>query len=616
MSQKTFSFQTEVKSLLQLMVHSLYSNRDIFLRELISNSSDACDKLRFLAVSDSKLLESDSELKVTIDFDEKAKTLSVKDNGIGMTYDEVMENLGTIAKSGTKAFVDALSKEQTKDAHLIGQFGVGFYSAFMVAEEVTVLTRKAGVAAKEGVKWESSGEGDFNITTVDLPARGTEVILKLRSDAADYLNQFRLQNIIHQYSDHILFPILLKQEDPETKNVSLKQVNSAAAIWTRSKSEITDEQYQEFYHHVSHDYQPAMDWLHFQVEGKQQYSALLYIPKVRNQNLFMRETKNGLKLFIERVFIMDNADLLPSYLRFIKGVLDSTDLPLNISREILQQNPLTEKIKSGLTKKVLQFLKKLAESDVTKYNEFWDQFGLILKEGMAEDVENQKALSDLLRFDTTQSGDKASLQEYVSRMQKDQKGLYYLVADSKATALNSPHLEIFKQKGIEVLLLTDRVDEWMMAYLTEYEGHKFLSIAKGDLDLGEAAEESKQDKAEEAGFESLLQQLQTILLEQVKSVRLSKRLTDSPVCLVTDEDGMSLHLQRMMQEAGQMLPATKPIMELNAKHPLITKLLAEQDESLVKEWGLFLYDQALLSEGGNIQDPALFVKRMNLFILK
>ena len=442
------------------------------------------------------------------------------------------------------------------------------------------------------------------------------MVLKLRSDAADYLNQFRLQNIIHQYSDHILFPILLKQEDPETKKVDLKQVNSAAAIWTRSKSEITDEQYQEFYHHVSHDYQPSMDWLHFQVEGKQQYSALLYIPKVRNQNLFMRETKNGLKLFIERVFIMDNADLLPSYLRFIKGVLDSSDLPLNISREILQQNPLTEKIKSGLTKKVLQFLKKLSESDVAKYNEFWDQFGLILKEGMAEDVENQKALSDLLRFDTTQGTDKVSLQEYVARMQKDQKGIYYLVADSKATALNSPHLEIFKQKGIEVLLLTDRVDEWMMAYLTEYEGHKFLSIAKGDLDLGEAAEESKQDKKEEAGFESLLQQLQTILVEQVKSVRLSKRLTDSPVCLVTDEDGMSLHLQRMMQEAGQMLPATKPIMELNAKHPLVTKLLAEQDEALIKEWGLFLYDQALLSEGGSIQDPALFVKRMNQFILK
>lgn len=611
---QTFSFQTEVKSLLQLMIHSLYSNKDIFLRELISNASDACDKLRFLSVSNSALLEGEEELKITVDFDEKAKTITIKDNGIGMSYDDVMENLGTIAKSGTKEFIEALSQDQTKDTHLIGQFGVGFYSAFMVAEKVMVLTRKAGLAANQGVRWESKGEGDFSIEEKEVSARGTEIILKLRTDAKEYLNHYRLQQIIHQYSDHILFPILLREEDE--KEVKFKKINSQAALWTRSKNEISDQEYQDFYHHVSHDYQDALDWLHFQVEGKLQYTALMYLPKMLNQSLLTREAKNGLKLFIERVFIMDNAELLPNYLRFVKGIVDSNDLPLNISREILQMNPLSEKIKTGLTKKVLQFLSKMAESDAEKYAVFWEQFGIILKEGLTEDLEHQKELAELLRFNTNTSGQKVSLKDYLAKMQQGQKGIYYIIADNLATAQNSPHLEIFNKRGLEVLLLTDRVDEWMMAYLTEFEGQKFISITKGDLDLEEESKvEEKVEKEYEAEFTSLIQSLQKVLADTVKEVRLSKRLTDSPVCLVAEEGGLSLHLQRMMQEAGQMLPATKPILELNAEHPLIKKVLAEQVEEVVAEWGHFLYDQALLAEGGTLKDPALFVKRMNRFVL-
>ncbi len=617
MTEKTFSFQTEVKSLLHLMIHSLYSNRDIFLRELISNASDACDKLRFLSVANSKLIEGEADLKITIDFNEQKGEISIKDNGIGMSYDEVMENLGTIAKSGTKAFVDALSKDETRDANLIGQFGVGFYSAFMVASNVTVLTRKAGLSAKEGVKWSSKGEGEFHIEHAEVDFRGTEVILKLRSDAKDYANYWRLQTIIHQYSDHILFPVLLKNDSAEEGKVGeFKQINSAAAIWTRNKNDITPEQYQEFYHHISHDYQNALDWLHFRVEGKQEYTALLYLPKVRSQNLFMRDAAHGLKLFIKRVFIMDNAELLPNYLRFVKGVVDSSDLPLNISREILQTNPLSDKIKSGLTKKILQFITKMAESDTDKYLEFWNQFGVVLKEGFAEDLEHHKELGVLLRFHSTHQDSLISLQDYLSRMQVDQKSIYYLIADGLDTAENSPHLEIFKKKGIEVLLLTDRVDEWMMSYFNEFEGKKFASINKGDVDLGETPEEKKAEEAQDTKFSSLLAQLNKILEEQVKGVRLSRRLTDSPVCLVAEEGGFSLHLQRMMQEAGQMLPAVKPTMEINAEHPLIQKLLAEQSEEQVNEWAMFLYDQALLAEGGNIKNPGLFVKRMNTFILQ
>lgn len=610
---QTFSFQTEVKSLLQLMIHSLYSNKDIFLRELISNASDACDKLRFLSVATPALMAGDENLQITVDYDEKAQTISVKDNGIGMSYENVIENLGTIAKSGTKEFIDALSKEQSKEAHLIGQFGVGFYSAFMVAEKVTVLTRKAGLPVKEGVMWQSKGEGDFLIEYKDIESRGTEIILKLRSDAKEYLNHYRLQQIIHQYSDHILFPIYLREENE--KEAKFNKINSQAALWTRSKSEITEQEYQDFYHHVSHDYQDALDWLHFQVEGKLQYTALLYIPKMLNQNLLMRDNKHGLKLFIERVFIMDNAELLPNYLRFIKGVLDSNDLPLNISREILQMNPLTEKIKSGLTKKILQFLLKLSESSTEKYSEFWEQFGVILKEGIAEDFENQKEIATLLRFTSSTSGQRTCLKDYIARMQQGQKGIYYIIADTLSTAQNRPHLEIFKKKGIEVLLLTDRVDEWMMAYLNEFGGQKFLSIAKGNLDLEDSKTEEKTEQRHEAEFASLIESLKKVLSEEVASVRLSKRLTDSPVCLVAEEGGLSLHLQRMMQEAGQMLPATKPILELNADHALVEKILSEQDEEKVAEWGRFLYDQALLAEGGTLRDPALFIKRVNQFVL-
>lgn len=610
---QTFSFQTEVKSLLNLMIHSLYSNRDIFLRELISNASDACDKLRFLSVSDAKLLEVDADLKITINFDAKAKTISVRDNGIGMNYDEVMENLGTIAKSGTKAFIESLSKEQNADTNLIGQFGVGFYSAFMVADKVTVLTRKAGSNLAQGVKWESKGDGEFHIENKEVDARGTEIILHMRDDGKEYLNFWRLEQIIQQYSDHILFPILLREEDE--KEVKFKQVNSASALWAQNKSDISPQQYQDFYHHLSHDYHDALDWLHFRVEGKQHYTALLYIPKVRNQNLFMRETETGLKLFIERVFIMNNAGLLPNYLRFVKGVVDSSDLPLNISREILQTNPLSEKIKTGLSKKILQFLSKMAETDSAKYQEFWTQFGVILKEGFGEDIEHQKELAELLRFNSTDGVTQTSLKEYVARMKPDQKAIYYIIADQLATAENSPHLEIFKKKGIEVLLLIDRVDEWMMSYLTEFEGKKFHSIAKGDLELDESASEKKEEKQDDAKFLSLLEQLKKVLAEQVSVVRLSKRLTDSPVCLVADENGLSLHLQRIMQEAGQMMPNAKPAMELNPDHPLVEALLQEQDEAKIEEWAQFLYDQALLAEGGDLKNPGLFVKRMNKFIL-
>ncbi len=610
----TFSFQAEVKSLLKLMIHSLYSNRDIFLRELISNASDACDKLRFLSVSDPHLLEGGSDLKITVDFDAKAKTLSVQDNGIGMTADEVIENLGTIAKSGTKAFLDALSKKEAQDSHLIGQFGVGFYSAFMVAEKVTVITRKAGLKSTDGVKWESIGEGEFKIEPTESAERGTQVILHLRQDADGYLNMWRLQEIIRQYSDHILVPILLREDDE--KEVKFKQANSGAALWAGNKNEITPTEYQDFYRHISHDFHDALDWLHFQVEGKQQYTALLYLPKVRSQDMFMREQKHGLKLFIERVFIMDNADLLPNYLRFINGVVDSSDLPLNVSREILQTNPLSEKIKTGLVQKILQFLKKMAEKEASKYQEFWGQFGVILKEGLTEDFQHQKELAELCRFHSSLSQEITSLKEYVARMKPEQKEIYYIIAENRTTAENSPHLEIFKKKGIEVLLLIDRVDEWAMSYLKEYAEKKLLSIAKGDIDFAGSQEEKEAEVEQDKKFHSLIAQLQKILESQVKTVRLSKRLTDSPSCLIADEEGLSLHLQRMMESAGQTLPSSKPILEINAQHELIQKLLTLQAEDEIQTWAVFLFDQALLAEGGILSNPALFVKKMNHFILK
>lgn len=618
MSSKTLGFQTEVKELLQLMIHSLYSNPDIFLRELISNSSDALDKLRFLAVSDASLLENDTELKITISWDAAKHTLTICDNGIGMNYDEVIVNLGTIAKSGTREFIQTLNQKDTKDMSLIGQFGVGFYSAFIVAKEVTVYTRKAGEAATQGVKWHSKGEGEFQIETTERTARGTEIVLSLRKESEQYADAWRLQSIIHQYSDHILFPIFLQQAAEEGKTAEFKQINSSQALWTRAKSELTEKEYQDFYHHISHDYRGALDYLHYHVEGKQQYTALLYIPEHQSQDLFQAERKNGLKLFIQRVFIMDNAGLLPNYLRFIKGVVDSSDLPLNISREILQVNPLSEKIKSGLTKKILQHLSKMAADDAEKYQKFWQQFGVVLKEGLTEDFEHQKEIAELLRFASThlnQSEATIALKDYVSRMKADQEVIYYIIADQFTTAQNSPHLEIFRERGLEVLLLSDRIDEWMMAYLTEFEGKKFQSVTKGDLNLDTSNTRTPEATPAPEGFDSLLKQMTEALKDRIQAVRLSKRLKDSPACLVSDQEGMSLHLQRLMSESGHAMPASKPYLEINADHALIKQLQSETEDSKLIEWTEFLYDQALLAEGGNLQNPALFVKKMNNLIL-
>lgn len=607
---ETLGFQTEVKALLHLMIHSLYSNQEIFLRELISNASDALDKLRFLSINEPNLSEGDSQFQITVTANKDKHILTLSDNGIGMSYDEVIQNLGTIAKSGTKEFIQSLSGNQNKDVNLIGQFGVGFYSAFMVSDDVTVYSRKAGLPAENGVKWHSKGDGQFHIETIKREARGTEIVIKLRKDSYDYAEESRIKHIVHQYSDHILFPIMLDG----------KQINSTEALWTKSKADITDEQYQEFYHHISHDFHKALEWIHYHVEGKQQYIALLYIPEAQSPDLFHQERKNGLKLFIERVFIMDNAALLPHYLRFIKGVIDSSDLPLNISREILQANPVSEKIKTGLTKKILQTLSKMAEDSREKYEKFWGQFGVVLKEGVSEDFQHQKELLELLRFASTQSNEAAqttALKDYVGRMGKDQNSIYYIIADQFTTAQNSPHLEAFREKGIEVLLLSDRIDEWMMAYLPEYEGKKFQSVTKGDIELNAKKDQNeKKDEPVSSEFGSLLKQMSETLKDQVQEVRASKRLKDSPVCLVAEEAGLSLHLQRLMKDAGHALPTVKPILEINEHHPVIAQLLGITDETLMSEWTLFLYNQALLAEGGQLSNPALFVKQMNAFILK
>lgn len=616
---ETFGFQTEVKQLLQLMIHSLYSNKEIFLRELISNASDAEDKLRFLSVEHPELLENNPELKITIDFDATAKTLSIIDNGIGMDRQEVIENLGTIAKSGTKQFLNALNQDKNKEVQLIGQFGVGFYSAFMVADKVTVYSRKAGTPENQGVHWQSTGDGEFTISTCERKERGTEVVLHLREDSMEFLEQYRLQSIIHRYSDHIMFPIFLKQESPDKKEIKFEQVNSTTALWARAKNEINETEYQDFYKHISHDFQNPLTWLHFKVEGKQEYTALLYIPAHPPFDLFERERKHGLKLFIQRVFIMDNADILPNYLRFIKGVVDSNDLPLNISREILQKNALIEKMKANMTKKILAQLKKMSTDNKEQYQSFYQNFGMVLKEGFAEDFDNQKELAELLRFSSTHNEvaiPEITLADYISRMKPEQKHIYYIISDNFNAAKNSPHLEIFRKKGIEVLLLSDRVDEWMMAYLRDYEGKSFKSITKDDAGLEDIKESDQAKEAPETQkpeTESLLKQMQTILGSQVKEVRASKRLTDSPSCLVADAQDMSLHLQRLMQQAGQAIPQSQPILEINFNHPLIQRLLAEKDENIIEDWSKLLFEQALLAEGGQLSDPGAFVKRINKY---
>ncbi|HEX4326655.1 MAG TPA: molecular chaperone HtpG [Burkholderiales bacterium] len=620
---ETLAFQAEVKQLLHLMIHSLYSNKEIFLRELISNASDACDKLRFEALADNGLYGDDPDLKVRVAFDKAARTITISDNGIGMSREEAISNLGTIAKSGTKEFFSKLSGDQAKDANLIGQFGVGFYSGFIVAKKITVITRRAGSA--EAVKWESAGEGDFTLDPAEKAGRGTDVILELREDEDELLSSWKLKSIITKYSDHITLPILMKKEEwDKDKNeyVTLAEdetVNQATALWTRSKNDITEEQYQEFYKHVAHDSEPALAYTHNRVEGRQEYIQLLYVPQHAPFDLFERERKHGIKLYVRRVFIMDDAEqLLPQYLRFVKGVIDSNDLPLNVSREILQESRDVRAIREGSTKRVLSLLEELAENQKEKYAGFWKEFGRVMKEGAGEDMGNKERIAKLLRFATTHNDSEeqnVSLAEYVGRMKEGQDKIYYVTADSFLAAKNSPHLEVFRKKGIEVVLLYERVDEWLASHLMEFDGKQLVSVAKGDLDLGKLEDEAekKEQKDSEAEFKDLTTKIKEALGDKVKEVRVTHRLTDSPACLVSDQFDMSGNLARLLKAAGQKAPDSQPILEINPKHPLVTRL--KYEETRFDDWSRLLFDQALLAEGGQLEDPAGFVKRINEMLM-
>ncbi|HEY7986746.1 MAG TPA: molecular chaperone HtpG [Methylophilaceae bacterium] len=623
--KETLGFQTEVKQLLQLMIHSLYSNKEIFLRELISNASDAADKLRFEALADSALFENDSDLKIRVSFDKKARTLTISDNGIGMSRDEVIANIGTIAKSGTREFFSKLSGDQAKDANLIGQFGVGFYSSFIVADKVTLTTRRAGLTAEHGVRWESTGEGDYTLEMVDKPARGTEIVLHLRADQDEFLSDWKIKSTLRKYSDHITLPIVMKKSEwkdgEEIATDEDETVNQASALWARAKNDIDEEQYQEFYKHVAHDQENPLAWSHNRVEGKQEYISLLYIPSRAPFDLYDRQTKHGIKLYVKRVFIMDDAEqLMPQYLRFVKGVIDSSDLPLNVSREILQESREIEGIKAGSVKKVLGLLEDLAENEPEKYATFWKEFGRVLKEGPGEDFANREKIAGLLRFSSTLDDSETqtvSLKDYISRMKEGQEKIYYVTADSFAATKNSPHLEIFRKKGIEVLLFSERVDEWLVSSLHEFEGKKLQSVAKGDLDLGkleDEAEKEQQKKAEDE-FKPLLERIQTALGDKVQEVRVTHRLTDSPACLVTGEHDMSANLERLLKASGQQGPSTKPTLEINPSHKLVERLKEEGDEARFSDWTHLLFEQALLAEGGQLEDPAMFVKRMNALLV-
>jgi molecular chaperone HtpG len=623
-SRETLGFQTEVKQLLQLMIHSLYSNREIFLRELISNASDACDKLRFEALHNDALYENASQLSIRVAFDNQARTLTIADSGIGMNRDEVIANLGTIAKSGTREFFTKLSGDQQKDAHLIGQFGVGFYSAFIVADKVSVLTRRAGEKADQGVRWESDGGGEFSIEMVDRAARGTEITLHLREGQDDLLAGYKLREIIKKYSNHIVQPILMQKEEwKDGKYETLAEdetVNQASALWTRSKNEITEEQYKEFYKHVGHDFDDPLAWTHARVEGKQEYTQLLYIPGRAPFDMYDRQARHGIKLYVRRVFIMDDAEqLMPQYMRFVRGVVDSADLPLNVSREILQESKDIEAIRKGCTGKVLGLLADLAENDKEKYTKFWGEFGQVLKEGVGEDFANKDKIAALLRFATTKADtneEAVSLKDYVSRMKDGQEKIYYVTADSFNAAKNSPHLEVFRKKGIEVLLLSARVDEWVVSNLPEFEGKQLVSVAKGGLDLGaleDAAEKQEQEKQADE-FKGLTDKIKTSLADKVKEVRVTHRLTDSPACLVADEHDMSGNLARLLKASGQKAPNSQPILEINPKHPVVLRL--QNEEARFDDWAAVLFDQALLAEGGQLDDPAGFVKRVNQLMLE
>jgi len=633
MSEKqTMGFQAEVKQLLQLMIHSLYSNKEIFLRELISNASDASDKLRFEAINQPELYENDSELQITVDFDKAARTITISDNGIGMSKEEAISHLGTIAKSGTKEFFGKLSGDQQKDAALIGQFGVGFYSGFIVADRITVESRRAGVSAAEGVRWESEGTGDFSVETIAKASRGTSITLHLREGEDDFLSAWKLKSTIRTYSDHIALPIKMHKEewDEEKKELvrkeELETINQASALWARSKSDVTKEQYEEFYKHVSHDYNAPLTYTHNRVEGRSEYTQLLYIPAAAPFDLWDRNKRGGIKLYVKRVFIMDDAEqLMPVYLRFVKGVIDSADLPLNVSREILQESRDIKAIREGSTKRVLSMLEELANAEGDdaaekheKYATFWKEFGQVLKEGIGEDHANKDRIAKLLRFASTHNDSDAqnvSLADYLGRMKEGQDKIYYVTAESYDTAKNSPHLEIFRKKGVEVLLLTDRVDEWMLSFLSDFEGKELTSVAKGGLDLGQLEDEAekKQHEETETEFKDLVEKMKTTLADKAKEVRVTFRLTDSPACLVADEHDMSGNLARMLKAAGQAAPASKPILEINPHHPLVQRL--KYEEARFGDWSHILFDQALLAEGGHLEDPSSFVRRLNEMLL-
>ena len=629
-NQETLGFQTEVKQLLDLMVHSLYSNREIFLRELISNASDAGDKLRFEALQDDGLYEKDSDLKIRVEFNKELKTITVLDNGIGMSRDEVIENLGTIAKSGTKQFFESLTGDQTKDSQLIGQFGVGFYSCFIAAKKVEVITRRAGESRAKGVRWISEGENDYSIETVDRAKRGTKVVLHLREDADEFLNGYRLREIITKYSDHISFPIIMDKEDVKD-DISDKDkdkiesgedtVNSATALWTRNKKEIKNEEYNEFYKHIGHDFEDPLAHIHNKVEGKLEYTSLLYIPSQAPFDLWDREQRHGVKLYVRRIFIMDDAQqLLPPWLRFIRGVIDSDDLPLNVSREILQKNKVVDSIRSGCTKKIIGLLKSMAKNDEEKYQKFWKIFGKVLKEGVVDSTDYKDDLSHLFRFSSTHEDtedQKVSLKDYVERMPESQKSIYYVIADSYMTAKSSPHLEIFRKKDIEVLLLSEPIDEWVTTHLSEFDSKKLQSVNKGELDLGDIQDEGekKKDKESNKAHDELVKRIKDILDEKVKEVRVTSRLTTSPACLVSDDNDMGRHLEQILKASGQSIPGSKPILEINPDHPIIKKIDDEKDNDLFTDWSHILFDQALLSEGGQLADPVNFVNKLNAMIV-
>jgi molecular chaperone HtpG len=625
--KETLDFQAEVSQVLNLVIRSLYSNKEIFLRELISNASDAAEKLRFEALTDEALFEEDADLKVRVTYDKEAGTLTISDNGIGMSRQDVTETIGTIASSGTRKFFEAMSGDQAKDSELIGQFGVGFYSAFIVADKVTLLTRRAGLGHEHGVRWESGGEGSYSIENIDKPNRGTDVVLHLREDESEFLEAYRLRGIISKFSDHITIPVEMEKEfygedEEKPQTPEFERVNTGTALWMRNRSEVTEDEYTEFYKHVSHDFEDPLLHVHNRVEGTNEYTALLFVPNRAPFDLWDRDQKHGVKLFVRRVFIMDEAEkLMPRYLRFVKGVVDSDDLPLNVSREILQHNRKIDTIRQANVKRILGALEKLAENDQEKYQTFWDQFGKVLKEGPAEDFSNKERIAGLLRFASTYSEkdeQTVSLAEYVSRMREGQEKIYYITADSPAAARFSPHLEVLKKKEIEVLLLSDRVDEWLVTSLTEFDGKSLQSVAKGVLDLGdlEDKDEQKDQQKQTEEHKALLDRMQEILNESVKEIRVSHRLTDSPACLVVEEHDMSANLARVLKSVGQDAPQTKPIMEVNSSHPLVERLETESDDERFIDLTKVLFDQAQLAEGGQLDDPAAFVRRLNSLMLK